>query len=93
MPRALLSVYDKSGLAEFASILIEKGYELVASGGTERHLKEAGLSVISIESLTGYGDMLGGRVKTLHPAVHAPILARDTPEDAAELHQAEHPPI
>lgn len=93
MPRALLSVYDKSGLAEFASILIEKGYELVASGGTERHLKEAGLSVISIESLTGYGDMLGGRVKTLHPAVHAPILARDTPEDAAELHQAGYAPI
>lgn len=93
MPRALLSVHNKTGLQEFASHLAGLGYELIASGGTERELRALGLPVITVDSLTGFGVMLGGRVKTLHPAIHAPILARDTPEDLAELEIAGFEPI
>lgn len=82
--RALLSVYDKTGLVEFAQKL-QSNFELVASGGTARILVEAGLEVISVEKLTGQPEILDGRVKTLHPAIHAGILARNTPEDQAEL--------
>jgi len=87
--RALLSAYDKSGLAEFARGLSELGFELVASGGTAAVLRDAGLDVTGVEELTGFGEMLGHRVVTLHPAVHGGILVRrDVPEDLAEL--AEH---
>src|SRR5258705_7770981 len=85
MPRALLSVYDKSGLVDFASALTGLGWDLVASGGTEKALREAGLPVTSVEQITGMPSMLGGRVKTLHPAIHAGILARNTPEDLDDL--------
>ncbi len=75
--RALLSVSDKTGLIEFARGLVARGFELVASGGTARTLSEAGIPVTPVEALTGFPEALGGRVKTLHPAIHAGILARE----------------
>jgi phosphoribosylaminoimidazolecarboxamide formyltransferase/IMP cyclohydrolase len=87
--RALISVYDKTGLAEFARGLAEVDLELVASGGTATHLEEQGLAVTRVESLTDVPELLGGRVKTLHPRIHAAILARrDREDDVAAL--AEH---
>jgi phosphoribosylaminoimidazolecarboxamide formyltransferase/IMP cyclohydrolase len=84
--RALISVYDKTGLAEFARGLATLGAEVVASGGTAAFLEEHGLEVTSVESLTEVPELLGGRVKTLHPSVHAGILARrDREEDAEAL--------
>ena len=86
--RAILSVYDKTGLIEFAQGLHDLDYELVASGGTARTLSAAGLPVVQVDEITGHPEILGGRVKTLHPAVHGGILARRTPDHLAEL--AEH---
>ena len=85
--RALISVYDKTGLQEFARGLAELGFELVASGGTADFLEnEVGLDVERVEELTGVAEMLGGRVKTLHPRIHAAILARrDDADDVATL--------
>jgi phosphoribosylaminoimidazolecarboxamide formyltransferase/IMP cyclohydrolase len=83
--RAILSVYDKTGLVEFARGLAGLGFELVASGGTARALSAAGLPVTSVDQVTGHPEILGGRVKTLHPAIHGGILARRTPEHLAEL--------
>ncbi len=74
--RALLSVSDKSGLIPLASALAAQGWELVSTGGTAKALTEAGLSVIGISDVTGFPEMMDGRVKTLHPKVHAGILAR-----------------
>ena len=88
MPRALLSVSDKRGLVELARALVSAGYELVASGGTADALTMAGLPVTRVAELTGQQELLGGRVKTLHPALHAGILARDDEEDRAQLAQA-----
>jgi phosphoribosylaminoimidazolecarboxamide formyltransferase/IMP cyclohydrolase len=85
MPRALLSVSDKSGLADFARGLVELGWSLVASGGTARVLREAGLPVSDVADVTGAPEMLGGRVKTLHPAIHAGIMARAAEADMSEL--------
>ena len=76
MPRALLSVSDKTGLAPFARALSARGFELVSTGGTARALSEAGLPVTGISEVTGFPEMLDGRVKTLHPKVHGGILAR-----------------
>ncbi len=67
MPRALISVYDKAGIDEFARGLAELGFELVSSGGTASLLEEHGLAVTRVEDVTGAPEMLGGRVKTLHP--------------------------
>jgi phosphoribosylaminoimidazolecarboxamide formyltransferase / IMP cyclohydrolase len=87
--RALISVYDKTGVDDFARGLVELDCELVASGGTAAFLEEQGLPVTPVESLTGFGELLGHRVVTLHPAVHGGILARrDVPDDLADL--AEH---
>src|SRR5262245_27728016 len=84
--RALLSVYDKTGIAAFARELHGLGVELLASGGTARALADERIPVTPLESLTGFGELLGHRVVTLHPAVHAGILARrDVPADLAEL--------
>src|SRR5262249_15050114 len=84
--RALISAYDKTGLVPFARDLASFGFELVASGGTAAELEDGGLSVIRVEDLTGYPELLEGRVKTLHPRIHAGILARrDRPEDVATL--------
>jgi phosphoribosylaminoimidazolecarboxamide formyltransferase/IMP cyclohydrolase len=73
--RALLSVSDKTGLAAFAAGLVRAGFELVSTGGTARALREAGLAVTDVAAVTGFPEMLDGRVKTLHPRVHAGILA------------------
>jgi phosphoribosylaminoimidazolecarboxamide formyltransferase/IMP cyclohydrolase len=84
--RALLSVSDKTGLVEFARGLSELGVELVASGGTAEALRAAGLSVIEVADLTGSPEMLGGRVKTLHPRVHGGLLwRRDHPGDQRDI--------
>ncbi|MFN2471902.1 MAG: bifunctional phosphoribosylaminoimidazolecarboxamide formyltransferase/IMP cyclohydrolase [Gaiellaceae bacterium] len=84
--RALISVYRKDGLEDFARGLAELGVELVASGGTAAALEEAGLEVTRVEELTEVPELLGGRVKTLHPRIHAAILARrDDKEDVATL--------
>ncbi len=93
MPRALLSVYDKSGLVDFASTLVRLGWDLVASGKTEKALQEAGIPVTAVEQLTNVPEMLGGRVKTLHPAIHAGILARDRAEDLEDLKANGYAPI
>ena len=74
--RALISVYDKTGIAEFAGLLIAKGIEIVSSGGTYKFLKEKGLDVIEVNEVTGFDEIMDGRVKTLHPSIHAGILAR-----------------
>jgi phosphoribosylaminoimidazolecarboxamide formyltransferase / IMP cyclohydrolase len=84
--RALLSVYDKTGLVDFARGLSRLGWELVSSGGTAAALGEAGVACTPVEQVTGSPEMLGGRVKTLHPAIHGGILAdRDRPEHVADL--------
>lgn len=86
--RALISVYDKTGIDEFAHGLAGLGWELVASGGTATHLDGLGLTVERVESLTEFPEMLGGRVKTLHPRIHAGILARrDHDDDVATLEE------
>ena len=89
MKRALISVFDKTGLDEFAAGLAELGVELVASGGTAAYISELGLDVTPVDELTDVPELLGGRVKTLHPRIHAAILARlDVEEDREAL--AEH---
>ncbi len=85
--RALLSVADKSDLVPFARGLVEQGWTLISTGGTARTLSEAGLPVQSVESVTGFPEILGGRVKTLHPAIHGGLLARREPQHLAELEQ------
>jgi len=86
--RALISVYDKRGLAAFARGLAELGFELVASGGTASALEVEGLHVTPVEEVTAFPELLGGRVKTLHPRIHAGILARrEVPEDVRQLEE------
>lgn len=74
--RAILSVTDKTGLVEFAAFLAAAGVELVSTGGTSRVLQAAGLPVTQVSEVTGFPEILNGRVKTLHPKIHAGILAR-----------------
>lgn len=93
MPRAILSVYDKTGLEELAYGLSEMGWDLVASGGTARALEMAGITIVPVERVTQTPEMLAGRVKTLHPAIHGAILARDTEEDMETLHRQGYAPI
>jgi len=79
--RAILSVTDKTGLVEFAKFLVDNGVELVSTGGTMKCLKEGGLPVKAISDVTGFPEILGGRVKTLHPMIHGGILCnKDLPE-------------
>jgi phosphoribosylaminoimidazolecarboxamide formyltransferase / IMP cyclohydrolase len=92
--RALISVYDKSGLDEFAQGLVDLGAEIVSSGGTSTYLEEMGIPVTRIEELTQFPELLGGRVKTLHPRIHAAILARrDEPDDLSALEEHEIQPL
>jgi phosphoribosylaminoimidazolecarboxamide formyltransferase/IMP cyclohydrolase len=87
--RALLSVSDKRGIVEFARRLAELGWELVSTGGTAETLRRAGIAVTPVEQVTGFPEMMDGRVKTLHPKIHGGLLARrDHPGDRAAL--AEH---
>ncbi|MGD8244368.1 MAG: bifunctional phosphoribosylaminoimidazolecarboxamide formyltransferase/IMP cyclohydrolase [Anaerolineae bacterium] len=83
--RALLSVYDKAHIVPFAKALSRWGIELIASGGTARALHGAGVTVRAVRELTGTPEILGGRVKTLHPAIHGGLLSRRTPADRLEL--------
>lgn len=84
--RALVSVSDKSGVVEFCKGLVENGFEIVSTGGTAKALKDAGLKVIGISEITGFPECLDGRVKTLHPNVHAGLLAmRSNPEHMSQL--------
>ncbi|MDE3154857.1 MAG: bifunctional phosphoribosylaminoimidazolecarboxamide formyltransferase/IMP cyclohydrolase [Acidobacteriota bacterium] len=86
MPRALLSVSDKTGLVDLARGLVQRRFDLVSTGGTAAALTAAGLPVVNVSTVTGFPEMMDGRVKTLHPNVHAGILARrDHPEDLAAL--------
>lgn len=84
--RALISVFDKVGLVELARSLHELGVELISTGGSAKAIADAGLPVRGVEELTGFPEILGGRVKTLHPAVHGGLLARrNDPDDLAQL--------
>jgi phosphoribosylaminoimidazolecarboxamide formyltransferase/IMP cyclohydrolase len=92
--RALLSVSDKAGLAEFANGLVEFGVELISTGKTAEHLRAAGMTVTEVAEVTGFPEMLEGRIKTLHPAIHAAILAkRSDPEHQTQLGRHHISPI
>jgi phosphoribosylaminoimidazolecarboxamide formyltransferase/IMP cyclohydrolase len=92
--RALLSVSDKTGIQEFARGLVERGWELLSTGGTAKAIREEGLPALEVAEITGHPEMMEGRVKTLHPAVHAGLLARrDNPEDLAALEAQGYAPI
>ena len=92
--RALISVSDKSGVVDLARALAAHGAEIVSTGGTARVLADAGIEVVPVEALTGYPEMMDGRVKTLHPRVHGGLLAvRDDPAHAAALAEHGIPPI
>src|SRR5688500_2272906 len=82
MRRAILSVSDKTGLISFGKALSSRGFELVSTGGTAKALAESGLPVVNVSDVTGFPEMMDGRVKTLHPKIHGGILARrHHPED------------
>jgi phosphoribosylaminoimidazolecarboxamide formyltransferase/IMP cyclohydrolase len=94
VPRALISLSDKRGAVEFASGLVQLGWEIVSTGGTAQALQQGGLAVTSVEKITGFAEMMGGRVKTLHPAVHGGILARrGVPGDMQALSGHGYQPI
>jgi len=76
--RALISVYDKTGILELAKELLNQGYEILSSGGTYAYLKNAGIDAIEVSEVTGFREILGGRVKTLHPAIHGGICLEKT---------------
>jgi phosphoribosylaminoimidazolecarboxamide formyltransferase/IMP cyclohydrolase len=85
MPQAILSVHDKTGVVDFAKGLAALKWTLLASGGTARLLRENGVTVTEVADYTKSPEILGGRVKTLHPAVHGGLLARPTEEDHKQL--------
>jgi phosphoribosylaminoimidazolecarboxamide formyltransferase/IMP cyclohydrolase len=94
MKRALLSVSDKSLIVEFGRALTERGWELLSTGGTAKTLRDAGLEVTSVSDVTKHPEMMDGRVKTLHPAIHAGLLARrDREDDMAALEAQGYGPI
>lgn len=93
-PRALLSVYDKTGIVAFATALDALGFELLSTGGTARTLKEAGLPVTLVSDVTEHPEIFDGRVKSLHPAIHGPLLARlHQKADDEELQRLGYAPI
>jgi phosphoribosylaminoimidazolecarboxamide formyltransferase/IMP cyclohydrolase len=92
--RALVSVHDKTGLVDLGRALADLGVEIVSTGGTARLLRDSGVAVREVSEITGFPEMMDGRVKTLHPKVHGGILARrDVPEHMAALEQHSIPPI
>ena len=93
MKRALISVSDKTGLQEFAKSLVELDYEILSTGGTARALAEAGIPVVEVSDVTKFPEILDGRVKTLHPIIHAGILARGTEEHLNTLKEMDITPI
>ena len=82
--KALISAYDRAGVTEFAGKLVEAGFEIISTGGTRAELSAAGLPVTLLSDVTGFPEVLDGRVKTLHPVVHAGILARRDLESHVE---------
>ncbi len=94
MPRAVLSVYDKTGIVEFARGLVDLGFEIISTGGTARKLREEGVPVRGVSEVTGFPEIMGGRVKTLHPVIAGGILARrDNPDDMKQLEEQGIEPI
>ncbi|MEC9015534.1 MAG: bifunctional phosphoribosylaminoimidazolecarboxamide formyltransferase/IMP cyclohydrolase, partial [Gemmatimonadota bacterium] len=94
MKRALLSVSDKTGILELATALKDRGWEILSTGGTARTLREGGIEVTSVSEVTRHPEMMDGRVKTLHPAIHAGILVRrDNEEDMKALTEHGYGPI
>ncbi|MGD8496928.1 MAG: bifunctional phosphoribosylaminoimidazolecarboxamide formyltransferase/IMP cyclohydrolase [Gemmatimonadales bacterium] len=94
MPYALLSVSDKTGIEDLGARLVERGYQILSTGGTAQALRKAGVEVASVSDFTGFPEILGGRVKTLHPAIHAGLLARTSVEaDVEELEELGLSPI
>jgi phosphoribosylaminoimidazolecarboxamide formyltransferase/IMP cyclohydrolase len=92
--RALLSVSDKTGLVELARALAERGVEILSTGGTSALLRDAGIPVVDVSAVTGMPEMMGGRVKTLHPAIHGGLLAvRDDPGHVAAMEDQRVQPI
>src|SRR5690349_13504785 len=86
--RALLSVHDKAGLVDFAKALAARDVELLSTGGTAKALRDAGLKVTDVSAVTGFPEMMDGRVKTLHPRIHGGLLAlRDAPTHVAAMEQ------
>lgn len=84
MRRALISVFDKTGITEFAKELKKYGFDIISTGGTFKHLEEAGLEPIEISDVTGFPEMMDGRVKTLHPMIHGGLLSlRDNQDHMA----------
>ena len=79
--RALLSVSDKTGLVAFAEGLVGAGFEILSTGGTARSLREAGITVTDVSDVTGFPEIMDGRVKTLHPKIHGGLLARRDNDD------------
>jgi phosphoribosylaminoimidazolecarboxamide formyltransferase/IMP cyclohydrolase len=94
LKRALISVSDKTGIVEFAKELVNLGYQIVSSSGTAKHLKENGIEVLEVSQVTGFPEILDGRVKTLHPKIHGGILAiRDNPQHLKQLNENDITPI
>nr|WP_240739153.1 hypothetical protein [Marinitoga lauensis] len=85
MKRALISAYYKDNIEKLAAILIENNYEIISTGNTAKYLGKHGFNVIKVEEITEFPEILGGRVKTLHPKIHGGILARDIEEDIKTL--------
>jgi len=94
LKRALISVSDKTGVLEFAKELKNLGYEIISSSGTAKYLKENGIDVIEVSQITGFPEILDGRVKTLHPKIHGGILAiRDNQDHMKQLQENDIKPI
>nr|WP_265181866.1 hypothetical protein [Geomicrobium sp. JCM 19055] len=81
MKRVIISVSDKTGVASFAKQLIELGFEIISTGGTKKALQDAGIDVIGISNVTDFPEILEGRVKTLHPAIHGGLLAKQSDQN------------
>src|SRR3990172_4765798 len=88
---ALISVYNKEGITDFAKSLVDLGWKIISSGGTAKHLLDAGILVTDVAEITGMKAILDHRVATLHPKIHGGLLALDTPEHLAELQKYEIP--
>ena len=92
--RALISVSDKTGVVEFAKQLVEQGFEIISTGGTKQALADNGVPVIGVDDVTGFPEILDGRVKTLNPLIHGGLLAKfDDPSHAAQMTEHKIDPI
>jgi len=92
--RALISVSDKTGIIDFARGLKESGCEIISTGGTAKALREAGIDVVEVSDVTGFPELMDGRIKTLHPKIHGALLAlRDNPDHVAAMKQHGIEPI